>query len=144
MKFNFSIAGKSKPVNIPAGKINVKGNNIKCICAYCGKEFYVAPYIDENTLNNDIANLIPYNKSEHNSAHNQYKILIKDTKGRITGVVKQGELLENHNDNDNQQPSDDSNIVEGSTTNSRGVIDNANVSNANTSALPVNNGDDIV
>ena len=43
MKFNFSIAGKSKPVNIPAGKINVKGNNIKCICAYCGKEFYVAP-----------------------------------------------------------------------------------------------------
>ena len=284
MKFNFSIAGKSKLANIPAGKINVKGNNIKCICAYCGKEFYVAPsyggthtycsnacvtaakkvehlpntkcfvcgkpiyikpsriarsksgkftcskecmgkmrsmlfigdknsnyrndtlsyyynngfkyqkikvhdhpykgfqdyypyhryvveqhhelfdnnyfdiingkyylkkdvivhHIDENTLNNDIANLIPYNKSEHSSAHNQYKILIKDTKGRITGVVKQGELLENHNDNDNQQPSDDSNIVEGSTTNSRGVIDNANVSNANTSALPVNNGDDIV
>ena len=37
-----------------------------------------------------------------------------------------------------------SNIIEGSTTNSRDVIDNANVSNANTSALPVNNGDDIV
>ena len=59
-------------------------------------------------------------------------------------LLKQGELLENHNDNDNQQPSNDRNIIEGSTTNSRGVIDNANVSNANTSAVPDNIGEDIV
>lgn len=57
-------------------------------------------------------------------------------KGRIAGVFKQGELLENHSDNDNQQPSNDRNIVEGSTTNSRGLTDNADAGNADTSALP--------
>jgi hypothetical protein len=45
-------------------------------------------------------------------------------------------LLENHSDNDNQQPSNDRNIVEGSTTNSRGLTDNADAGNADTSALP--------
>lgn len=60
----------------------------------------------------------------------------KDEKGRIAGVFKQGELLENHSDNDNQQPSNDRNIVEGSTTNSRGLTDNADAGNADTSALP--------
>lgn len=57
-------------------------------------------------------------------------------KERIAGVFKQGELLENHSDNDNQQPSNDRNIVEGSTTNSRGLTDNADAGNADTSALP--------
>lgn len=57
-------------------------------------------------------------------------------KGRIAGVFKQGELLENHSDNDNQQPNNDRNIVEGSTTNSRGLTDNADAGNADTSALP--------
>ena len=58
-------------------------------------------------------------------------------------VVKQGELLENPEE-DNQQLSIYRNIYESSTTNSRGLTDNAEVSNANTSALPVNSGDDIV
>lgn len=64
------------------------------------------------------------------------KEIIRDEKGRIAGVFKQGELLENHSDNDNQQPSNDRNIVEGSTTNSRGLTDNADAGNADTSALP--------
>ena len=55
-------------------------------------------------------------------------------------------MLENHKANDNQQPSIDRNIDKGSTTNSRILTDNAEDSNANTSALPnVNNiSDDIV
>lgn len=111
--------------------------------------YYLKPEIkvhhkDENTLNNNIDNLIPLTISEHSSLHNKQKELIRDSKGRIIGVFKYGELLGNHNDNDNQQPSNNSNIIEGSTTNSRGVIDNANVSNANTSAVPNKIGEDIV
>lgn len=103
-------------------------------------------HIDENTLNNDISNLVPLNRSEHASIHNKSKIIIRDSIGRISGVVKHGELLENHNDNDNQQPSNSRNTIEGSTTNSRGLARNGEVSNANTSAVPNNNiiGDDIV
>lgn len=48
---------------------------------------------------------------------------------------KQGELLE-HPKKDNQQPSLDSNIFEGSTTNNRVLPDNAEDSNVNTSTLP--------
>ena len=52
--------------------------------------------------------------------------------------VKQGELLENLVvKQDNQQPSLDSNILEGSTTNSRVLPSNVEDSNANTSALPI-------
>lgn len=47
---------------------------------------------------------------------------------------KQDELLENQ-EIDNQQPSLDSNIFEGSTTNSQIQTDNAEDSNANTSFL---------
>ena len=84
-------------------------------------------------------------RGEHTSEHNKSKIIIRDTKtGRITGVVKWGELLKNHIANDNQQPSIDRNINEGSTTNSRNLTSNVEVSNANTSALPNIIGDDIV
>jgi len=48
--------------------------------------------------------------------------------------VKQGELLE-HPNKDNQQPSLDSNIFEGSTTNNRVQTDNAEDSNVDTSTL---------
>jgi hypothetical protein len=50
---------------------------------------------------------------------------------------KQGELLETPtiNNEDNQQPSFSRNTIEGSTTNSRVLTDNAEDSNANTSAL---------
>lgn len=50
-------------------------------------------------------------------------------------VVKQGELLENHED-DNQQPSIFRNIYEGSTTNSRVLTHNDEDSNADTRSLP--------
>lgn len=91
-------------------------------------------------------NLIPLTRSEHTSIHNNEKTIIRDVDGRIKTVVfKQGELLETHNDNDNQQPSISSNAFKGSTTNSRVQTDNAEDSNADTSALPsINTSDDIV
>lgn len=101
-------------------------------------------HIDDNPLNNTISNLIPVTWSEHTTIHNKERIIVRDNLGRISGVFKQGELLGNHSTNDNQQPSINSNVFEGSTTNSRIRTDNAEDSNANTSALPVNNGDDIV
>ena len=52
-----------------------------------------------------------------------------------TVVLKQGELLENP-EKDNQQPSLNSNIHEGSETNNRVLIGNAKDSNVDTSALP--------
>ena len=83
---------------------------------------------------------MPVTKSEHTAIHNLFSMIIRDKEtGKITGVIKQGELLENHSDNDNQQPSNDRNIVEGSTTNSRGLTDNADAGNADTSALPQSN-----
>ena len=61
------------------------------------------------------------------------------TKFKQIGVFKQDELLENptleRQKEDNQQPSLDSNIFEGSTTNSQVQTDNAEDSNANTSVL---------
>jgi hypothetical protein len=59
--------------------------------------------------------------------------------------VKQGELLE-HPVRDNQQPSLDSNVFEGSTTNNRVQTDYAEDSNVDTSTLPDKNfiSDDIV
>ena len=140
-----------------------KGNgSVKRVCAFCGKEFITYPWrgdgkyylkpeidvhhIDKNGLNNDINNLIPLTRSEHTSIHNNEKTIIRDVDGRIKTVVfKQGELLETHNDNDNQQPSISSNAFKGSTTNSRVQTDNAEDSNADTSALPsINTSDDIV
>jgi len=64
--------------------------------------------------------------------------LLKNLTNQI-GVFKQGELLENHN-NDNQQPSLISNDLEGSTTNTQVLTDNAEDSNGNTSSLPGING----
>ena len=58
-------------------------------------------------------------------------------------VLKQGELPESP-EVDNRQPSIYRNIIEGPTTNSRVLTDNAEDSNADTSALPINNGDEIV
>lgn len=59
--------------------------------------------------------------------------------GRITGVIKQGELLEKP-EAVNQQPSLNGDIFEGSETSSRVLRD----SNTTTSALPDLIGEDIV
>ena len=95
-------------------------------------------HINFNHNDNRIENLIPLTRSEHTKIHNKYEIIIRDDKGKITGVLKQGELLEKPEEV-NQQPSLDSNIFEGSETNNRVLRD----SNVDTSALP-RNGEDIV
>lgn len=134
------------------GELDPNYNNTKDRVLYTnnGKQYYHCirhnhPF-DKNGLNNNINNLIPLTRSEHTSIHNNEKTIIHDVDGKIKTVVfKQGELLETHNDNDNQQPSISSNAFKGSTTNSRVQTDNAEDSNADTSALPsINTSDDIV
>lgn len=114
------------------------------------KKGVVVHHIDQNHNNNIIENLMPLTIGEHTKIHLQlgsFKKLNRDKLERFynnkTAVLKQGELLETPEE-DNQQPSLDSNVFEGSTTNSRIRTDNAEDSNADTSALPVNNSEDIV
>lgn len=134
---------------------------------------YVTHHKDGNHMNNSPENLVLLPKNVHFLIHKNFgNVLIKALHtNKITkevfysccddiekefykniidlnitnqAVVKQGELLEN-SEVDNQQPSIYRNIIEGSTTNSRVLTDNAEDSNANTSALPVIvNSDDIV
>lgn len=68
------------------------------------KKKYDVHHIDGNHNNNDINNLSVLTRSEHTTLHNKEKIIIRDNKGRISGVFKSGELLENL-EADNQQPS---------------------------------------
>lgn len=117
---------------------------------YYLKKGVVVHHIDQNHNNNVIENLMPLTISEHTLIHQKlgtFNFLSRDKLGRFynkTAVLKQGELLETP-EVDNQQPSLNSNILEGSTTNSRVQTDNAEDGNANTSALPINiNGEDIV
>lgn len=64
---------------------------------YLKKEF-VVHHKDGNHSNNSIENLEVLTRSEHTQTHDRNKIIIRDTKtGRITGVIKQGELLGNPN-----------------------------------------------
>lgn len=91
--------------------------------------------------------LVPWNKGKKFKSTDHLKVpkgqgrrvkrLIED---KLYNQVhkKQGELLENPITvcEDNQQPSLDSNIFEGSTTNSQILTDNPVDSNGNTSALP--------
>lgn len=92
-------------------------------------------HINFDHSDNRIENLMPVTKSEHKSIHNMNMHIIRDyITGRITGVLKQGELLEKPAEA-NQQPSLNSDILEGSETNSRVLRD----SNADTSALPHTN-----
>ena len=86
-------------------------------------------------LINSINNLIPVTRAEHGKIHTKYNEIVRDNKtGRITGVIKQGELLEKP-EAVNQQPSLNSNILEGSTTNVRVQTDSAEDGNNDTSAL---------
>jgi len=99
------------------------------ICADCGwnkyPEVLQVHHIDENRKNNSIENLVVLCPTCHNTRH-----FLNNT-GLFTPKRKDG---------DNQQPSENSNILEGSTTNSRVQTDNAEDSNADTSALPGING----
>jgi len=123
---------------------------------------------DCNHQNNTIENLAVLSFSDHKWLHKQYgnatlwafynkKVKLEDLiswsndkerakrlltlniiEQKLSGVFKQGELLENPiiNNEGNQQPSLGSNTFEGSTTNSRVLTSNVEDSNANTSALP--------
>ena len=106
-------------------------------------QHYLKKNIDVHHINfdhndNRIENLIPLTRSEHTRLHNQNEVICRNEKGMIIGVLKQGELLERPEEV-NQQPSLDSDILEGSETNSRVLRDG----NTDTSALP-GNGEDIV
>ena len=91
-------------------------------------------HIDLNHKNNILDNLTILKQNIHSKLHNQIKEISVDFASKIIGVLKRGELLETP-EVDNQQPSLDSNILEGSETNSRVQTDNAVDSNADTSAL---------
>lgn len=133
---------------------------------------YVIHHKDANHMNNNPENLVILPKTAHRLVHTYFgNVLIKalhtnkitreeffkccndeerkfyeniiDLNVTHQAVVKQGELLENPEE-DNQQPSIYRNIIEGSTTNSRVLTDNAEDGNTDTSALPDFIGDDIV
>ena len=86
-------------------------------------KYYLKPEVhvhhkNEITTDNRIENLQPLTKSEHTSLHNKRKVIIRNPlNGKITGVVKQGELLETP-EMGNQQPSQSLTTLEGSETNS--------------------------
>lgn len=67
------------------------------------KEYHVH-HKDEDTLNNNINNLEIVTQSQHTTLHNKNRVIKRDELGRIIGVFKSGELLENPEE-DNQQPS---------------------------------------
>lgn len=67
------------------------------------KKGYEIHHIDKNSLNNTPTNLLIVSRSEHTRIHCKDKKIIRDTKGRITAVLKSDKLLENQ-EIDNQQP----------------------------------------
>lgn len=127
---------------------------------------------DCNVDNNDPINLVVLSNSDHRWLHKQFgnatlwafcnnKISLKELlqwtnniekakillplnilDQKLTGIVKQGELLETPItfSEDNQQPSLDSNIFEGSTTNNQVPSSKVEDGNVDTSALPGING----
>ena len=99
-------------------------------------------HINGDHLDNTLSNLIPLTRSKHKSVHNYINKLDNDCIHSIIGVLKQGELLENP-EVDNQQPSLDSNILDGSETNSQIQTSKVEDGNADTSAL-LNNIKDII
>lgn len=111
------------------------------------KDEYDVHHINEIKSDNSIENLQILTRSEHTSLHNLDRSEIIEKYKKIIGVLKQGELLESL-EVDNQQPSLSSNTFEGSETNVRILTDKAEDSNNDTSALlqQIKNivGDDIV
>jgi len=94
------------------------------------KDIINVHHIDSIHEHNEIENLIPLTRKQHKTVHNFLGNYATQIISNIIGVVKQGELLETP-EADNQQPSLYGNILEGSETNGRVQLD----SNADTSAL---------
>lgn len=129
----------NKPIYIKPSRLERSKTKMFTCSKECMGKMRSRIFVGELNPNyNNTKDRVPYTNNE--------KTIIRDVDGRIKTVVfKQGELLETHNDNDNQQPSISSNAFKGSTTNSRVQTDNAEDSNADTSALPsINTSDDIV
>ena len=101
---------------------------------YVLKDGLQVHHVDMDHTNNDINNLTILSKKQHTAVHNQIRILSEELASKIIGVLKQGELLETP-EVDNQQPSLSSNVLEGSETNVRVQTDHAEDSNSDTSAL---------
>ena len=135
----------NKPIYIKPSRLERSKTKMFTCSKECMGKMRSKIFVGELNPNyNNTKDRVLYKK--HTSIHNNEKTIIRDVDRRIKTVVfKQGELLETHNDNDNQQPSISSNAFKGSTTNSRVQTDNAEDSNADTSALPsINTSDDIV
>lgn len=98
------------------------------------KDEYDVHHINEIKTDNRLENLQILTRSEHTILHNKLNAQKLQKYKAIIGVLKQGELLGSP-EVDNQQPSLDSNIFEGSETNSRILTSKVEDSNADTSAL---------
>lgn len=98
------------------------------------KQEYDVHHINEIKTDNRLENLQILTRAEHTALHSSKTIERANKYKAIIGVIKQGELLETP-EVDNQHPSENSNILEGSTTNDRIQTDNAEDSNVDTSAL---------
>lgn len=94
------------------------------------KDEYDIHHINEIKTDNRLENLQILTRAEHRALHNTLEAQKVKKYKAIIGVLKQGELLETP-EVDNQQPSLDSNILEGSETSNRVLRD----SNIATSAL---------
>jgi hypothetical protein len=95
------------------------------------KDEYDVHHINEIKTDNRLENLQILTRSEHTTYHNTKAHERSEKYKAIIGVLKQGELLETP-EVDNQQPSLSSNTLEGSETSSRVLSED---SNATTSAL---------
>lgn len=98
------------------------------------KDDYDVHHINGIKTDNRLENLQILTRSEHTALHNKITATYANKYKTIIGVLKQGELLETP-EVDNQQPSLDSNIFEGSETNNRILPSKVEDSNVNTSAL---------
>jgi len=93
------------------------------------KSMFDVHHINGKRQDNRIGNLLVLTRSEHTTLHNKTKQIVRDNKGRIIGVIKLDELLENHED-DNQQPSLSRNTLKGSSTSRRVTASNVGDSNS--------------
>lgn len=98
------------------------------------KEEYDVHHINRVKTDNRVENLKVLTKSEHTTLHNLEDSSMIKKYIEIIGVLKQGELLENL-EVDNQQPSLGGNTFEGSETNNRSQTSNVVGSNVDTSTL---------
>ena len=95
------------------------------------KSEYDVHHINEIKTDNRLENLQILTRSEHSKLHEQLTKYRVDKYKQIIGILKQGELLGTP-EVDNQQPSLDSNILEGSETSNRILSKDSNIA---TSAL---------